>query len=137
MSVRVVHNVIDQRTDADVVFVEGMSDLRLDDNELRYAGSAPNVFGLRALGSGGEFGTVVERIALVGNRFIGALASAVLISGAANRRGIGAVHAAWNVSDAPGLRCGELTGITGPLTLVYNTWPAGSCGVPSLAVTLP
>jgi len=135
--VRIVHNVLDQRTDADVVFVEGMYGLRLDDNDVRYTGSAPNVFGIRALGSGGASGTVVERIALTGNRFTGALTSAVLISGAANRRGVGAVHAAWNTSDAPGLRCGELSGITGPLTLVYNAWPIGSCGVPSLAVTLP
>ncbi len=137
-SVRIVHNLIEQQTPADVLSVEGMSGLRFDDNDVQYtAAPATAAFGVRALGSGGASGTIVERVSMVGNRFAGPLTATVYVSGASNRHGVGAVHAAWNTSNVSGLRCGELAGIAGPLTLVYNSWTAGSCGVPSLPVTLP
>lgn len=138
INVRVVSNVLEQQTPTDIALIEGMSGLRFDDNDAAYlAAPVAAAFGVRILGSGGEFGTIAERISIVGNHFSGPLSAAVYVTGAGNRQGIGSVHAAWNSSDTTGFRCGELTGISGPLTLVYNTWPAGPCGMPPLPVTVP
>lgn len=137
-NVRIIHNRIEQATVGDIVYVEGISGLRLDDNILIYSGpSGKNIGGFHALGSGGDFGTPATSMSLTGNTFTGPLRAAVLIAGAAGRRGIGSLLASWNSSESPGLVCENLSGITGPLFLIANSWPGGSCGVPSLASSLP
>lgn len=138
LDVRVIHNEMVQETAADVVYVEGLAGLRMDDNKASYAGPAgSSAVGLRALGSGGEQASPATGISLVHNAFTGPLRSTVSVAGAAGRAGIGSVYAAWNTSDAPGLACANLWGVAGPITLAYDAWAAGSCGVPSLAVTIP
>jgi len=136
--VAITRNVMHQETTNDVIFLEGTANISMFDNTISYeGGTSTSVAGLRLLGSGGASGTMTSYISLIHNTFNGALAQAILTGGANGRQNIGSLLAAWNTASVKGLQCVNLSGITGPIMLVYNQWLASSCGVPSIAVTIP
>lgn len=131
--VRITGNRLEQQTPTDVVYLEGVTDACIADNDVAYTATG-KASGIRAMGSGLA---TSEALTIVDNRFTGGLRSAVYVAGSANRAAIGSLMAARNSGAMPGLVCENMFGVLGPLTLAYNAWPPGSCGVPSKAVTLP
>lgn len=136
-TIRIVANRLEQNTPSDVISIEGAQDVTIAGNEASYTLAGGNVNGVRLQGSGGDNATPISGVTITDNTFSGMLRSAVFMAGAANRAGVGSVTMNGNRSERPGLLCENLSGIKGPVTLVYNTWMPGSCGVPSLAVSVP
>ena len=138
LDVRITHNQLEQQTAGDGVYVEGAAGVTIADNAIAYAGpTSTSVAAVRVLGSGGASGTATARVAVVHNTITGGFASSVYAAGANGRQGVGSLLATWNATDRPGLKCENMSGVLGPLVLSYNSWLAGSCGVPAVPVTLP
>lgn len=135
--IRIVHNTLTQATPTDVVYLEGVDDAVIADNAMTYVPTTGIASGVRIMGAGGTAGTRAEHTSVVGNTLAGALRSAVFTAGASNRQPSADMLASWNTTDRPGLICENLSGVLGPITLNYNTWAAGSCGMPPIPVTLP
>jgi hypothetical protein len=134
--VRIIHNALSQFTPTDIVYLEGVSDACIADNDVSY-GAAGLASGIRLMGSGGDAGTPINDVSITDNAFTGPLRWAIYTAGSANRQGSGAILAGHNRSSGPGLHCENMFGVKGPITLDHNSWGLDTCGVPSLAVTVP
>lgn len=127
--VTITHNVMVQETTDDLVFSSGVVALRIDYNDLTYAGNPGLRFGLQAIGSAGTYGIRTSDIHVNANTWKGPLKAAIGISG--SYMGAGTLQATLNVASVMGVFCGNINSagtIQGPFDVVSNSWLPSQCG---------
>lgn len=119
-NIRVVHNVITQRTPEAVIASEGVVGLTLTDNTITYAGPASS----KAIGFLPNGSTVLRSSSLyvTGNTFAGPLKYSVGFSG--SYKGIGRVTLSENVGGVFFCDGSGTGGVTGPIIFTGNTTTA-------------
>ena len=127
--VTITHNVMVQETTEDLVFSSGVVTLRIEYNDLTYAGSPGQRFGLQAIGSAGTYGIRTTDLHVNANTWKGPLKAAIGVSG--SYMGAGTLQATLNVASVMGVFCGNINSagtILGPFDVVSNSWLPSQCG---------
>lgn len=135
-------NTLVQRTDFHVVSTSGLIGMYVRNNKITYTGALANVmWGVRAIGSAGEFGTRTTDVRVEANTFTGPLRGAVATSG--SQFGVATVTTSDNVATGPtfGIYCDNFATqgrVLGPITSRHDSWRAPLCGPAGfVAVTDP
>lgn len=127
--VTITHNVMTQETTGDIVYSSGLVALRIEYNDVTYAGSPGVRFGLQANGSAGTHGIRTTDLHVNANTWKGPLKAAIGISG--SYMGAGTLQATLNVASVMGVFCANINTagtILGPFEVLSNSWLPSVCG---------
>lgn len=124
-------NMLTQATAGNVIHATGVVGLHVEDNTTLYSGP-PGWYGVLVEG---QALAAADQTTITGDTWLGPLKACVGLDGAKGVNGalLSGGHAYGPLS---GLTCSN-AGVLGPVTVQGSYWPASTCGIPNLLVSVP